>query len=137
MPSIRACGGRWGRATLAKGPWLSSTGRAAGINRHDRDHRRRRIHRIEPRPPARTGGSAVARTFDDLARAVFAALGREPRIRYIDMPAELQRQYQNFTQADMSKLRGEGYSEPATPLEEGVRRSLAGDAALHNTEMLS
>ncbi len=82
-------------------------------------------------------GSGVARTFDDLARAVFADMGREPRIRYIDMPAELRRQYQNFTQADMSKLRGEGYSGPATPLEEGVRRSLTGDAALHNTEMLS
>lgn len=79
-------------------------------------------------------GSGVARTFDDLARAVLAALGREPRIRYVDMPAELGRQYQNFTQADMSKLRDAGYSEPATPLEEGVRRSLVGEAVPHDTE---
>src|SRR5262249_36303552 len=47
-------------------------------------------------------GTGQARTFADLARAVFAALGREPRIRFIDMPAALGAQYQNYTQADMS-----------------------------------
>jgi ADP-L-glycero-D-manno-heptose 6-epimerase len=55
---------------------------------------------------------------------VFAALGREPRIRYIDMPAELSAQYQNYTQAEMSKLRAAGFSQPPTTLEEGVRQSI-------------
>jgi len=70
-------------------------------------------------------GTGTSRTFEDLARAVFAALGREPRIRFIDMPPELGRQYQNYTQADMSKLREAGCDVPATSLEEGVRRALA------------
>ena len=69
-------------------------------------------------------GTGTARTFEDLARAVFAALDREPRIRFIDMPPELGRQYQNYTQAEMSKLREAGCDLPATPLEEGVRRTL-------------
>lgn len=67
-------------------------------------------------------GTGRARTFADLAAAVFTALGREPNIRYIDMPASLSAQYQNYTQADMSKLREAGYDRPATSLEEGVRR---------------
>lgn len=70
-------------------------------------------------------GTGRARTFEGLARAVFAALGREPRIRFIDMPAALRAQYQNFTQADMTKLRDAGYDRPATTLEDGVRRAIA------------
>jgi ADP-L-glycero-D-manno-heptose 6-epimerase len=67
-------------------------------------------------------GTGKARTFADLATAVFTALGREPNIRYIDMPASLSAQYQNYTQADMSKLCEAGYDRPGTSLEEGVRR---------------
>lgn len=69
-------------------------------------------------------GTGTARTFEDLARAVFAALDREPRIRFIDMPQELGAQYQNYTQADMSKLREAGCDLPATTLEDGVGRTL-------------
>lgn len=65
-------------------------------------------------------GTGAARTFADLARAVFAALDREPAIRFIDMPAALAGQYQNFTQADTSKLRAVGYSCTPTTLENGV-----------------
>jgi ADP-L-glycero-D-manno-heptose 6-epimerase len=74
-------------------------------------------------------GTGVARTFQDLALAVFAALDREPRIQFIDMPAELSRQYQNYTQAEMDKLREAGCPTPATTLEEGVRRTLATEPA--------
>jgi ADP-L-glycero-D-manno-heptose 6-epimerase len=69
-------------------------------------------------------GTGTARTFADLARAVFAALGREPKIRYIDMPAELSAQYQNYTQAEMSKLRSAGFTQHPTTLEDGVRQSI-------------
>ena len=69
-------------------------------------------------------GTGTARTFADLARAAFAALGREPRIRFIDMPPPLSAQYQNYTQADMSKLRAAGFAKAPTTLEEGVRRSI-------------
>lgn len=67
-------------------------------------------------------GTGAARTFVDLAKAVFAALGQEPRIEFIDMPATLARQYQNYTQADMSKLRSAGYDRSPTSLESGVAR---------------
>ncbi|MBI2796158.1 MAG: ADP-glyceromanno-heptose 6-epimerase [Gemmatimonadetes bacterium] len=70
-------------------------------------------------------GTGTARTFLDLAGAVFDALGRERRIRFIDMPANLTAQYQNYTQADMSRLRGAGFAGAATPIERGVRETLA------------
>lgn len=70
-------------------------------------------------------GTGTARTFLDLAHAVFAALGRAPRIRFIDMPADVSRQYQNYTQAEMSKLRAAGFSKTPTPLEAGVAQTLA------------
>src|SRR4029077_4004754 len=66
-------------------------------------------------------GSGEARTWNDLARAVFAALGREPRIEYIDMPESIRDKYQYFTQADIHKLRSNGYDQPITSLEDAVR----------------
>ncbi len=50
-------------------------------------------------------GTGEARTFDDLAKATFHALGLRPKIKYIDMPANLRAQYQYFTEADMAKLK--------------------------------
>ncbi len=66
-------------------------------------------------------GTGEARTFNDLARAVFASLGKPPVIKYVDMPPGLDAQYQYFTQADIGKLRSAGYSEKFYTLEEGVR----------------
>jgi ADP-L-glycero-D-manno-heptose 6-epimerase len=66
-------------------------------------------------------GSGEARTWNDLARAVFAALGREPHIEYIDMPESIREKYQYFTQAEIGKLRAAAYVEPVTPLEDAVR----------------
>jgi ADP-L-glycero-D-manno-heptose 6-epimerase len=66
-------------------------------------------------------GTGRARSFADLAQAVFAALEREPNIAYVDMPAQLQGRYQYFTQANMSKLRAAGYVGDFTELEDGVR----------------
>ncbi|MBI3709105.1 MAG: ADP-glyceromanno-heptose 6-epimerase [Proteobacteria bacterium] len=67
-------------------------------------------------------GSGQARSFADLARAVYAALGRNCAIEYVDMPAELRDRYQYFTQARMERLRAAGYTAPFTPLETGVAR---------------
>ena len=69
-------------------------------------------------------GTGAPRTFLDLATAVFAALGLPPRISFIDMPADLARQYQNFTRAEMAKLRAAGCDIPATGLEVGVRETV-------------
>jgi ADP-L-glycero-D-manno-heptose 6-epimerase len=66
-------------------------------------------------------GSGRARTWNDLANAVFAAASREPRITYIDMPIQLQPQYQYYTEASMAKLLGDGWNQPMTSLEDGVR----------------
>lgn len=67
-------------------------------------------------------GSGRARSFKDLATAVFRGLGREPEIRYIDTPEDIRAKYQYFTEADMTRLRAAGYTRPFTPLEEGVTR---------------
>jgi len=66
-------------------------------------------------------GTGVARTWNALAKAVFAALELEPQIEYIDMPETLRNRYQYFTQADISKLQRVGYTVSPTSLEEAVR----------------
>jgi ADP-L-glycero-D-manno-heptose 6-epimerase len=66
-------------------------------------------------------GSGQARSFLDLTRAMFAALGQEERIQFIDMPDDLKGRYQYFTEAPLDRLRQAGYRQPMTTLEEGVR----------------
>ncbi|HLJ23773.1 MAG TPA: ADP-glyceromanno-heptose 6-epimerase [Candidatus Acidoferrales bacterium] len=70
-------------------------------------------------------GSGEARTWNDLARAVFTALGREPRIEYIDMPESIREKYQYFTQAEIGKLRATGFGQPIMSLEDAVRDYVA------------
>lgn len=65
-------------------------------------------------------GSGVARTWVDLGRAIFAALDREPRIEFIEMPESIRGQYQYHTCADISKLRDTGYDATTTSLEDAV-----------------
>ncbi len=67
-------------------------------------------------------GTGRARTYLDLVQAIFAALGREPEIAFMDTPAHLRAQYQYFTEARLERLRAAGYANPFTPLEEGVAR---------------
>lgn len=67
-------------------------------------------------------GSGEARSFYDLAKATWDAMGLEPKIGYRDMPEELRGKYQYYTKANLTKLRAVGYSEPMTSLEEGVRQ---------------
>ncbi len=63
-------------------------------------------------------GAGKSRTWNDLAKAIFAALGKPVKIEYIDMPETLRAKYQYHTQADMS-WRKKG--KPFLSLEEGVR----------------
>ena len=65
-------------------------------------------------------GSAKARSWNDLAEALFAACNKKEQIEYIDMPLELHGKYQYFTEANVSKLRASGYLEPFYTLEEGI-----------------
>ena len=66
-------------------------------------------------------GTGESRTFADLATALCTAAGVEPRIDFIDMPAEIRDRYQYFTEARMEKLRDAGYDRPFTSIEDGVR----------------
>ena len=61
-------------------------------------------------------------SFDDLAKATFAAAGKAPSIEYVDMPEAIRDRYQYFTQARMDRIRAAGFEGQSTPLEEGVRR---------------
>jgi len=70
-------------------------------------------------------GSGRARSFLDLARAVFTAMGRPEAIEWVPTPEAIRDNYQYFTEASMDRLRAEGWSTPATELEEGVRRTVA------------
>jgi ADP-L-glycero-D-manno-heptose 6-epimerase len=65
-------------------------------------------------------GTGEARSFLDLARAVYAKLGRKPDIRFVDTPPALRAQYQYFTQAEIGKLRAAGFNAPFHSLESGV-----------------
>jgi ADP-L-glycero-D-manno-heptose 6-epimerase len=66
-------------------------------------------------------GTGQARTWKDLAKAVFLAMGKKPKITFIDMPPGLKEKYQYFTQAEMNKLRSAGYGKPFTSLEDAVK----------------
>jgi ADP-L-glycero-D-manno-heptose 6-epimerase len=71
-------------------------------------------------------GTGIARSFRDLIGAMFAALGREAAIEYIDMPDSIRDSYQYFTRAETENLRRAGYNGHFTPLEEAVRRYVTG-----------
>jgi len=65
-------------------------------------------------------GSGTARTFLDLTRNVFSAMGKKEDIEFIDTPADIRDKYQYFTEAKMEKLRSIGYVQPFYTLEAGV-----------------
>ena len=66
-------------------------------------------------------GTGKARTWLDLAHAMFSAIGTEPDIRFTPMPGSLRPRYQYHTEADMRKLRAAGCDVQFRPLEESVR----------------
>ena len=65
-------------------------------------------------------GSGKARTWIDLANAVFEALSLPPEIEFIEMPDMLRDKYQYFTEANIEKLKATGYSGPKFSLEQAV-----------------
>ncbi|MDR2488841.1 MAG: ADP-glyceromanno-heptose 6-epimerase [Desulfovibrio sp.] len=65
-------------------------------------------------------GSGKARTWNDLAAAVFAAMELPANIEYVDMPPHLQGKYQNFTEADTRRLSAAGCNSPMYSLKQGV-----------------
>ena len=66
-------------------------------------------------------GTGQARSFYDLAKATWSAMGKEPKIGFKDMPETLRDKYQYYTQADLENLRQAGFTQPMTSLEDGIR----------------
>jgi ADP-L-glycero-D-manno-heptose 6-epimerase len=69
-------------------------------------------------------GSGRARSFAELAGAVFAALELPEKITYVPTPEALRESYQYFTEAGMERLAEAGYKTPFTSLEHGVAHYL-------------
>jgi ADP-L-glycero-D-manno-heptose 6-epimerase len=65
-------------------------------------------------------GSGVARSWLDLAHALFAALNLKPVIEFIEMPDSIAKQYQYYTCSDITRVRATGYQEPLVSLEEAI-----------------
>ncbi len=66
-------------------------------------------------------GTGVARTWNDLASALFSAVNRKPEIEYIEMPETIREKYQYYTQADLTKLREAGCAHKFLSLEEAIK----------------
>lgn len=67
-------------------------------------------------------GTGKARSYNDLAAAVFDELKMEKKIEYFDMPEELKPAFQNETQADIDKLKYFfEFHREFTTLEDGVK----------------
>jgi len=65
-------------------------------------------------------GSGEPNTWLELVKPIFAALGREPNIKFVDMPEYMRSKYQYFTSANIEKLRAAGFTKKITPLGDAV-----------------
>jgi ADP-L-glycero-D-manno-heptose 6-epimerase len=66
-------------------------------------------------------GTGQARSWNDLAKAIFSAMKKPLKVVYFDMPENIRTAYQYFTQAEMKKLRAAGYSSAFRSLEDAVQ----------------
>lgn len=66
-------------------------------------------------------GYGSTRSWNDLARAMFAAMGKPVEIEYIEMPESLKARYQYYTCLDISKIRDAGYTAELTSLEDAAK----------------
>jgi ADP-L-glycero-D-manno-heptose 6-epimerase len=65
-------------------------------------------------------GSGEANTWVSLVTPIFTALGKEPKIEFVDMPETLRPKYQYLTTANITKLREAGFTQPMTKLADAV-----------------
>jgi ADP-L-glycero-D-manno-heptose 6-epimerase len=65
-------------------------------------------------------GFGKARTWIDLARAVFANMNQPLQIDWVDVPLNIRDQYQYFTEADTRRLMALPVSKSRWSLEEGI-----------------
>jgi ADP-L-glycero-D-manno-heptose 6-epimerase len=65
-------------------------------------------------------GSGQPHTWLELVTPIFKALGREPNIKFVDMPEAMRSKYQYFTSANIDKLRAAGFDRKLTALADAV-----------------
>ncbi|RLD71637.1 MAG: ADP-glyceromanno-heptose 6-epimerase [Bacteroidetes bacterium] len=65
-------------------------------------------------------GTGKARTFLNLTKDTFMAMGKTENIEFIDTPIDIRDKYQYFTEASMNKLISIGYNKGFHTLEDGV-----------------
>ena len=65
-------------------------------------------------------GAGRSRNWNDLAKSIFKAMGKDPKIEYISMPENILHQYQYHTCADIQKIRDAGYAPSIMSLEDGI-----------------
>ncbi len=80
------------------------------------------LHFLDPKVPGGIYnlGTGQTRSWLDMARTLFHAMGKEPKVDFIPMPELIRDKYQYHTRAEISKLRAVGYSNPIRTLEEGI-----------------
>ncbi len=65
-------------------------------------------------------GTGISTSFNDVAKAIIDQINQDVTIFYIPIPENIKHQYQNYTCANISKLRAAGFKEPMTPVVDGV-----------------
>ena len=78
------------------------------------------FYRNRPNSAIYNLGTGEARSFNDLGKAVFNAMKLPVNIQYIPMPSDLLNKYQNYTRANITKLRQTGYSREFHSLEKAI-----------------
>jgi ADP-L-glycero-D-manno-heptose 6-epimerase len=78
-------------------------------------------------------GTGKARTWNDMTKSIFSALGINPKIEYIDMPESIRDRYQYFTEAKMEKLERAGCSFKFMSLEDAVNDYVLGYLLKNNS----
>ncbi|MDR3275331.1 MAG: ADP-glyceromanno-heptose 6-epimerase [Endomicrobium sp.] len=75
--------------------------------------------------PSKTGifniGTGKARTWNDIAKSMFAAIGKHEDIKYMETPDYLKSKYQYFTQAKIDNLKNAGFNKSFMELEDSVK----------------
>lgn len=65
-------------------------------------------------------GSGKANSFNAVVKPIFKSLGLKENIEYFDMPETLVDKYQDYTQADISKIRKAGFDKPTTDISDAI-----------------
>ncbi len=66
-------------------------------------------------------GFGQSRTWKDLAKIIFDIEGVDLNIEWIDMPLDIRKHYQSYTQSEMTKFSSLCLSSPQWPLERGIK----------------